>query len=773
MELIKLFQRLAFCQVVLGILVFCLAERNPTLFMVAGGLTVLSWFVVEGPSGRSIPRWVIHVGALAATLYLTYEMYETKGQRLVITFGHYTMSLQILMVYSDKSNREYAQLLALSMVQMISACIVGLTMIFGLLLIVYCILAMFTVLLFQLKMASDLVYQKNYQAAPQGERVSRPKSVVSRGFRWQFRLMASTIGIGCILIATAVFLLNPRSEQNRLISFLTPSLVQKQSGFRPKVSLDRAFLRNDSQEVILSLELEHSQRLIDYERESWLLRGSVLDRYNLKSKTWSSSFAATSSYNLRREVPQEGLTLVELNDQAPRFEARITLFRPRRRHIFTLDRPVAFFASPNLRLIEFNPYSHRLATVNDPSGALVYELHSPLVSSINQPDADLAQRRLPRGSQSATARNHSNRSIRKYAVNWPVQPWRVRNMTQKILDDADVSGASDLSICQTLTTHLQRNGFKYALEVPRLAKDQDPVMAFLFVHRQGHCELFASALAAMTRSIGLRSRVITGYRTGEYNRIGGYYIVRESNAHAWTEVEVAPSTWFTFDPSPPRAVDAEHRKSRRWYTAFRHLFEHFELLWSRSFVAYNQTDRGRLKDDLAQVMKNLTTDPNAWPARTIEWLKQFYEQLRLDGVTQVLAGVFMFFIVVGLMTLARILIVRRRRMVALQLTRLEHTTRRILAKQLRFYLTMLDILERHGYIRPRWQSPYGFAQELASRQPARFEPVVALTELFYEIRFGYRQLDQARRDRIRRHLRQLEEALKVREPSGIVGSSGS
>ena len=63
----------------------------------------------------------------------------------------------------------------------------------------------------------------------------------------------------------------------------------------------------------------------------------------------------------------------------------------------------------------------------------------------------------------------------------------------------------------------------------------------------GHCEVFAAALTAMARSIGMKARVVTGYRAGEYNRIGGYYIVRQSNAHAWTEIHLGPRGWKTFD----------------------------------------------------------------------------------------------------------------------------------------------------------------------------------------------------------------------------------
>ncbi len=75
---------------------------------------------------------------------------------------------------------------------------------------------------------------------------------------------------------------------------------------------------------------------------------------------------------------------------------------------------------------------------------------------------------------------------------------------------------------------------------------------------------------------------------------------------------------------------------------------------------------------------------------------------------------------------------------------------------------MLEMLERHGYVRPQWQSPFSFARELADANPMRFDPVVTLTELFYEIRFGHRDLDDDRRQQIRAHLKQLEHALAQR-----------
>lgn len=93
-----------------------------------------------------------------------------------------------------------------------------------------------------------------------------------------------------------------------------------------------------------------------------------------------------------------------------------------------------------------------------------------------------------------------------------------------------------------------RSEYRYSLDFKR-SRAVDPVLDFLFVERSGHCEYFASALALLARSVGVASRVVTGYLVSEYNELGGYYIVREKNAHAWVEAFVG-QTWQTYDATP-------------------------------------------------------------------------------------------------------------------------------------------------------------------------------------------------------------------------------
>lgn len=79
----------------------------------------------------------------------------------------------------------------------------------------------------------------------------------------------------------------------------------------------------------------------------------------------------------------------------------------------------------------------------------------------------------------------------------------------------------------------------------------EPLLAFLETPGAGgHCEYFASAMALLGRSLGIPTRVIGGYRVSEYNRVGGYHVVRERNAHAWVEAYIHGKGWVSVDPTP-------------------------------------------------------------------------------------------------------------------------------------------------------------------------------------------------------------------------------
>ncbi len=89
--------------------------------------------------------------------------------------------------------------------------------------------------------------------------------------------------------------------------------------------------------------------------------------------------------------------------------------------------------------------------------------------------------------------------------------------------------------------------YVYTLQPPALRGNV--VDQFLFETRRGFCEHYAGSFALLMRAAGIPARIVTGYQGGEFNNVGNYLIVRQSDAHAWTEVWLQDRGWVRVDPT--------------------------------------------------------------------------------------------------------------------------------------------------------------------------------------------------------------------------------
>jgi transglutaminase-like putative cysteine protease len=119
---------------------------------------------------------------------------------------------------------------------------------------------------------------------------------------------------------------------------------------------------------------------------------------------------------------------------------------------------------------------------------------------------------------------------------------RTQDLMRRLANESD--SPREL-IARTLDIFSEGEYF-YTLSPPPLGRNS--VDDFIFQTREGFCEHYASAFAVMMRFAGIPARVVTGYQGGELNPYAEYYIIRESNAHAWTEVWLEDSGWVRVDP---------------------------------------------------------------------------------------------------------------------------------------------------------------------------------------------------------------------------------
>jgi hypothetical protein len=132
----------------------------------------------------------------------------------------------------------------------------------------------------------------------------------------------------------------------------------------------------------------------------------------------------------------------------------------------------------------------------------------------------------------------------------PSLPMRTRELARTMLADA-TEGESNHRLAQRLALAIQENSV-YTLRPPSVPTNRDAADYFLFEgRRRGYCTYFASALAVLCRTQGIPARVVSGFVNPEWEVNTGSGILREANAHAWTEVWTEGWGWTLVDATPP------------------------------------------------------------------------------------------------------------------------------------------------------------------------------------------------------------------------------
>jgi transglutaminase-like putative cysteine protease len=201
-----------------------------------------------------------------------------------------------------------------------------------------------------------------------------------------------------------------------------------------------------------------------------------------------------------------------------------------------------------------------------------------------------------------------------------------------------ISGGADLpaaEFARRATEWLrQKHAYALASRIPR--GDRDDIVKWLDSEEPGFCEYFASGLTVLCRAAGHPARVVAGFASGALNTYENYYMVRNSDAHAWAEVFDGAGTWLRWDPTPraggasaASALQAEQEQDSSWSARF----DSLRILWYRRIVNFDSRQQVQLVEDV----KSLTADTgsalrkqlNAWAERLRQWASQPWDYRRL------------------------------------------------------------------------------------------------------------------------------------------------
>jgi hypothetical protein len=124
---------------------------------------------------------------------------------------------------------------------------------------------------------------------------------------------------------------------------------------------------------------------------------------------------------------------------------------------------------------------------------------------------------------------------------------RIRNLALGVVQAAGAQNEYDAAAA--IEQYLRSNVFTYTLEPPRPPAGEDPLDYFLFTSHAGYCEFFATAMGDMLRSLGIPTRLVSGFGPGTYDAGASAYVVRAEDAHSWVEVYFPTYGWIQFEPT--------------------------------------------------------------------------------------------------------------------------------------------------------------------------------------------------------------------------------
>lgn len=275
-------------------------------------------------------------------------------------------------------------------------------------------------------------------------------------------------------------------------------------------------------------------------------------------------------------------------------------------------------------------------------------------------------------------------------------------------------------IAKKIEDYLKKE-FKYSLNVPQ---STNPLEDFLFKRKEGHCEYFSSAMAILLRHLGIPARVVNGFKRGDFNPTGGYYIVREKEAHSWTEVYVKGKGWVAFDPTP--SISTSYR--RNFFVAIRDIWDAVQFWWDRNFVTFSPQKQITIYFGLYESVRELISK--------IEKLKYL-----------------LILSLLPLFPVFYILLKRKRKKKVDEEEEKDWTPRRV--SPLKFYNKFLKIARARGFFIYENETPLEFAERI-KKDFLEYEDLYFLTDIYYKVRHGGRKLKKDDIIRIENALKNLK-----------------
>ncbi len=661
----------------------------PTAVLTLLGLGI-RLLVVAGAIVFELPPRLVAALAIGYMGFFPLDFYYLSGTFLSATV-HMVFFLAVLKLLTAKTPRDYGYLKAIAGLELIAAAILS----SGFSFLVYLgIFVLFAIAAF---------------AGGEVRRAAGAQVVVSRGglqsFSRRLGVLSAFLFAGIVVLTAGLFVVLPRTAQAAFERFVPQRY--RLSGFSNTVTLGEIGRIQQSSAPVMHVRSFQGEGFLPVK---W--RGAALAEFD--GKRWFNPPGQDQTVRVEDEVLKLR-TATEGASRGPNVIYQV--------HLEPLISDTLFFAGTveTIRIdVPFLRYS-RGGGIHVPPRFGGRGLHYSAYGFLpNEWAEGRYTAQLPAGAM-------------RELLSLPELDPRIPELAREMTRDAETPAEK----ARLLERRLRRD-YGYTLELLSKPVD-DPLAYFLFVRKKGHCEYFASSMAVMLRTLGIPSRVVTGFQSGVYNPMTGWQVVRASDAHSWVEAWIDGRGWTTFDPTPFDTSGGGMGVLARLSL----LTDTVSQYWQDWVMSYDMGHQVALFTRIQTAGRHFRFPD---PQEFLDGLKQAARAgLRYASTVAVLLVLLALGLVFGPAAMKR----WKQRVHARKLGRGE--TERSDATIL--YRQMLELLEKRGFQKPPWLTPVEFARVL--RAPAVAALVDEGTTAYNELRFGGRREAVPRIMRVLEQIRQL------------------
>ncbi|SLM47558.1 conserved membrane protein of unknown function [Nitrospira japonica] len=676
----------------------------------AAGIPVALW-----PSRQTvISTRLRNLALLSAFAFFVVDLLVVSRELLPAGI-HFLVILLIIKLTSLEERRDFRQLYAISLMAILASAAMTTEAWFIPIFVSYLLTAVWTLLLYHLTGAHQGDAAGARAASPAGESLAPSMGITGRFF-W----LTNGIAIATFGLTLVIFFLLPRIGAGILQKSRGEGL--RTTGFAERVDLGMIGSVKQDPQVVMRVELPDRPSSVP---ERLYLRGVAYDQYD--GRSWSAGHVR------RRNLSTFGDGMFVVRPSGSRQAQGTSVSIQQDILLEPLDTSVLFTV----------PFAEFLGgdlpgVQSDGMGSLYLpfpassRIRYSVTSRVHHVDDD---------EKRAMALDYPRAVTERY-LSLPNLSDGILTLTQGIVRDARTPFDRIVAIQQHLLHH-----YRYSLDL-ETTTSLHPLEDFLLTRKSGYCEHYATAMVVMLRSVGIPARLVTGFLATEWNQFGGYFTVRQRDAHAWVEVYFPQSGWTTFDPTPPTGTLPGSSRLDGLFRAG----ESLRLYWDRLFIRYS------VKDQFAMI-HGLRESGDAVRDVTGRWITAMHltgQRLlaALEHVPDRAAAAGLITLIVPILFGAGVMAILLRKTLLAVASPAQRTQRRQ-SRITKIYKQMVRTVGQAGFVKPPAATPLEFARLIASKWAGAAEAVFRLTELYCRGRFGETQLTAEELTDAERQLRTL------------------